>query len=319
MRQIDPFQLESLVPATMDLEQRILLAERCRDSDVIPKVPNAGCVMTRNDGVRVQVMHNGLAMLADGYYGNWMTRLIEKCRGHHEPQEELVFHEVVKHLSECATMLELGGFWAYYSLWFLRNQPSRKAIVLEPDPAHRAVGEVNARLNNLRPCFVSGFIGSGPADQESFVTEESGKLLLPRFSVAQLLVDQGIERLDLLHCDTQGAEVDVLTSCVELFERRLISWAFVSTHAHQISGDPLTHQRCLALLQNAGAKIVAEHDVYESFSGDGLIVAHFGQLSSDWFLPQLSRNRYSESYFRNPLYDLAELRKSATSELPTRE
>src|SRR6185312_12386817 len=51
--------------------------------------------------------------------------------------------------------------------------------------------------------------------------------------------------------------------------------------------------------------ILAEHDVHESYSGDGLIVAKFGAVPSDWRCPRLTYNRYSESLFRNPLYDLA--------------
>jgi hypothetical protein len=116
---------------------------------------------------------------------------------------------------------------------------------------------------------------------------------------------RGIDILDLLHCDAQGVEVDVLESCEDLFRCGRIRWVFVSTHAHQISGDPLTHQRCLTMLRNVGAVIEVEHDVHESFSGDGLIVARFVPAPAGWIGVKISRNRYSESLFRNPLYDLA--------------
>lgn len=85
-------------------------------------------------------------------------------------------------------------------------------------------------------------------------------------------------------------------------------WFIISTHAESISGDPLTHQRCLAVLREIGATILVEHDVHESFSGDGLIVAKLGPVPSDWSPPSISYNRYSEALFRNPLYDLAECR-----------
>jgi FkbM family methyltransferase len=115
----------------------------------------------------------------------------------------------------------------------------------------------------------------------------------------------GIEHLDMLHCDAQGIETNILESCSALFRAGRVSWVFISTHSHHISGDPLTHQRCLSLLLNAGATIVTEHDVQESFSGDGLIVAKFGALPEGWAPPALSYNRYSDSLFRNPLFDLA--------------
>jgi hypothetical protein len=47
-----------------------------------------------------------------------MTGIIERLRGHHEPLEEVICHEVLRHLPPKATMLELGGFRSYYSLWF---------------------------------------------------------------------------------------------------------------------------------------------------------------------------------------------------------
>lgn len=139
------------------------MTARCRDADAIPKVADAGPLYTDIDGTRVQIMHNGLKVLADGCYGSWMTELIRLCRGHHEPPEERVFHEVVSRLSSSATMVELGGFWAYYSLWFLQLHPLRQALVLEPDPAHLAVGRKNALLNKLDPKFVAGFVGEKTA------------------------------------------------------------------------------------------------------------------------------------------------------------
>src|SRR5205085_8185083 len=125
-----------------------------------------------------------------------------------------------------------------------------------------------------------------PRALQPFSTESSGIVELPCVSVSSLVATYGVEHLDILHCDAQGIETEVLESCSELFNAGRVSWVFVSTHSHHISGDPLTHQRCLSLLLNAGAMIVAEHDVQESFSGDGLIVAKFGALPEGWAPPQ---------------------------------
>ena len=281
------------------------MAARCRDADRVPKVRRAGHVIPGPDGTPVQVMHNGVLVRAGGYHGAWMQELIARCRGHHEPQEERMFHAVLRFLPPDAAMIELGGFWSYYTIWFLKGHDSRRAVVLEPDPAHLRLGEENARLNGVRPVFVPGFAAAVPSPPAPRATEDSGCLDVPDRSVPDLVNAHGITHLDLLHCDVQGAELDVLGGCAELFRAGRVGWVFASTHHHSISGDPLTHQRCLLLLQRAGATIVAEHDVAESFSGDGLIVARFGPLPRRWRTPALSRNRTSESLFRNPLYDLA--------------
>lgn len=293
-----------------NVETRVAVGASCRDADPIPKVSDAGAVYEDATGRRIQVMHNGLRVVCDGYYGSWMTNLIQQCRGHHEPQEERVFHEVVKRLPSQARMIELGGFWAYYSLWFLNDSPHRQAIVLEPDPKHMAVGQANAALNGLTPKFLAGFAGPELAANVPFQSEASGTLRLDCYSVSHLMEAEGWDYLDLLHCDIQGQEVAVLESCQPLFSMGKIGWIFVSTHAHQISGDPLTHQKCIEILQQSGARIVAEHDVHESFTGDGLIVACFGALPNDWETLEISHNRHSTSLFRPLAYDLDETRSA---------
>jgi FkbM family methyltransferase len=252
-------------------------------------------------------MHNGVRVVAGGYYGHWMTGIIERLRGHHEPQEEVVFHEVLKHVPPNATMVELGGFWSYYSLWFKsQHGDKRQAFVVEPDPNHIAIGRANAALNSQEITFVQASVGPETISARAFNTESAGNIQIPQISVASLLRDYRISKLDILHCDTQGAETAIIRSCEALFGSKAIHFGIFSTHSHHISGDPLTHQRCLAMLKDFGGTILAEHDVHESFSGDGLIAAYFGREPLQWNEPPISRNRYSTSLFRNPLYDLAE-------------
>jgi hypothetical protein len=75
-------------------EKRICMTVRCRDADSIPKVAGAGQVFER-EGQRLQLMHEGTLVKADSYYGPWMTEIISRLQGHHEPQEELLFHHLL--------------------------------------------------------------------------------------------------------------------------------------------------------------------------------------------------------------------------------
>ena len=293
-------------PVATSLDERIDMATRCRDCDILPKVTGAGSVVTEADGVRVQIMHNGLRMLADGYCGAWMTELITRCQGHHEPQEERVFHEVLSRMPAEATMIELGAWWSFYTLWFLQGRPGRRAVAVEPDPARRALGEANAARNGAAPTFMAGFADGTPAEAAPFMLDNGQKISIPRLTVPQLMQMNGLETLDLLHCDAQGAEVAVLGSAAQVLREGRIRTVIVSTHHHAITGDPLTHQRCIAAIEDYGGTIFAEHDVHESFSGDGLIAARFGPDQAGWPVIPLSLNRYSSSLFRNPLYDLEE-------------
>lgn len=291
-------------PTMQDERFRVEMTLGCRDCDRIPKVANAGEVIEEN-GQRLQVMHNGIRVLADAYLGPYTTKIVSGLNGHHEPQEEIVFFQVLNALKPDATMLEIGGYWSYYSLWFLHQHPNRrKAYVIEPDPQHLNIGFTNAKLNKQEICFINACIGKQSGRVQKWRVDDGSYVRIPKISLPDFFQQQNLETLDILHCDAQGCEVEVIRSCKELLTTGRIQFCFFSTHSHLISSDPLTHQRCVALLQDYGGKILAEHDVHESFSGDGLVVAYFGVDTLDWQPLSLSLNRYSNSLFRNPLYDL---------------
>jgi FkbM family methyltransferase len=300
----DVRELENTVDAFRNVDFRVTMTASCRDCDAIPKIENAGRVVSEDNEI-VQIMHNGIRVLADGYYGPWMTEIIRRLRGHHEPQEELVFYHVLQLIRGQATMVEVGGFWCYYSMWFLQGDRSqRRAFVIEPDPNHLAVARRNAELNGLTIELTQAAAGRESREAVAFATETAGPQTIKQISVPTFLTTNQLSEIDILHCDAQGVEFDVLQSCERLFKEHAIRFAFISTHDKSFSGDPLTHQRCLAFLRLVGARILAEHDVHESYSGDGLIVAYSGKEEIAWPELRLSYNRYSSSLSRNPLIDL---------------
>lgn len=301
-------------PPALDDAARVRGTASCRDADDIPKVADAGSVVVEG-GERLQVMHNGLRVLADGYYGAWMTGLIQELRGHHEPQEERLFHAALGVVAADAVMVEVGAFWAYYTLWFLKDAPGRRALGIEPDPVNLEVGRGNARLNGLAPELLHGVLVDRADRPVAHMGETSGPLAdVPAFDAAALVRRAG-GRVDLMLCDAQGAEVDLLAGLGPVIRDEALGLLFLSTHGHVITGDPLTHQTCLRTVQDLGGTILAEHDVHESFSGDGLIVASFRGVPDGWNAPEPSRNRYSTALFRNPLFDLALERAAAAAML----
>ena len=107
----------------------------------------------------MQVMHCGVVVVRDCYYGPWMTEVIRRLKGHHEPQEEVVFHELLKRVGGdqvTPTILELGSYWAYYTLWFRHVFRDGKCILVEPDPLHRRVGDRNLSLNEVDGVVIEG-------------------------------------------------------------------------------------------------------------------------------------------------------------------
>jgi hypothetical protein len=83
-----------------------------------------------------------------------------------------------------------------------------------------------------------------------------------------------------------------------------VRFVLVSTHHQLFSGDPLTHQRCLALVEDLGGHVVAEHSVSESCSGDGLVAASFDERDRDLRIP-VTHVRARDSLFGEPEFALA--------------
>jgi FkbM family methyltransferase len=290
------------LPLTDVEKQRIRMTVGCHDCDSIPKVADAGEV---HDGPlgRYQVMHNGVKIVEHCYTGPWSTELIRRLRGHHEPQEELVFHELMKRAAPGTTMIELGCYWSYYSLWFDHVVRDARLLLLEPFTEHLDVGRRNLELNGVEGTFVQALIGERSDDSTFIVGDDRVVRPMPTLSVDDLAARNDVARVELLLVDVQGAELDALKGASELIARGGLRFVCVSTHHHVIANDPLMHQRCIRHLEERGAHIIAQHNVIESFSGDGLIVASFDPADRDLSVA-VSKNWPTNSMWRELEYDL---------------
>ncbi len=305
MESVTDQDIEAL-PVRPEEKRRIRMTVSCRDCASIPKVPGAGQIFSESGG-SVQLMHNGLKVVEGGYYGRWMAEIIRILRGHHEPQEEKAFHELLQYLPHNAVMIELGSFWAYYSLWFNQEIVNARNYMIEPDPNNLEIGRKNFALNGRSGFFMNASIGKASKEAIPFLCESDGmERQLPLVSIDDFILKEGIGYVDLILSDIQGFELDMLEGCVKCMEQNKLRFLMISTHHHSISNDPLTHQKCLNFLLEHGASILVEHNVAESYSGDGLIVASL--RPEDRLLPKIevSRNRSVTSLFRELEYDVAE-------------
>ncbi len=268
-------------------QSRIRLTTSCHDTDNIPKVPNAGQVEEKN-GLKYQVMHNGVKVIYGGYHGTWMAEIIDRLRGHHEPQEEKVFHEVLKYVPEGGTMIELGSYWAYYSAWFVNSIRCANTYMIEPNRDKLIVGLNNFALNGMSGTFINAFVGKFYSKRESFIDWDGKQIYLPQVSIDNFVQTQNIPHIDILHSDIQGAELDMLYGCEKSFEESRINFLFISTH-----GD--NHFPCYNLIEKYGFTIIASHTPDESFSVDGLIVAHSPAITGILHI-HISKNK--KSYFQ---------------------
>lgn len=248
--------------------QRIADALACPDNARIPRCEDAG---KRVDGE--VIMHNGLR-IAYGTYGTYdadhTMRLLERNGGVHEPQEEIVFQQVLPALPRGAIMVELGAFWGFYSLWFSKEVPDARCFLVEPVWANLNAGRLNFALNGSSATFIHGFAGAKYRKQP---------FQAPVLSVDWLMQERGLERIHVLHSDIQGFERQMLDGAVKAVEQDRIDWIFISTHSNEL------HRECSAWLEERGWKIVADANLDDSYSVDGLIAAHRPGLSAPAIAP----------------------------------
>ncbi|MCE5187550.1 MAG: glycosyltransferase [Planctomycetaceae bacterium] len=247
-----------------DIRKRVSLTVSCNDCNDIPKVPNAGKIVDADPAY--QIMHNGVKVVYGGYHGDWMAEIIRILRGHHEPQEEKVFHDVLKTMPDHAVMIELGSFWSYYSMWFNRKVADAVNYMVEPISAKMKIGIENFKLNKMQGHFLNAFVGANSLSDASFVDWDGKTYHLPQISIDQFIKDNRIPFVHLLHSDIQGAEYDMLHGCVDSIAAGKIGYIFISTHGS-------CHEKCLLFLRAHNFHIISAHTIAESFSADGLIVA----------------------------------------------
>lgn len=278
-------------------KERTAMTVSCKDCENLPKVFGAGSVISIGDQ-QVQLMHDGTRVIAGGYYGDWMQEVIGKLQGHHEPQEELLFHTLLKHAHPGSLMVEFGCYWAYYSNWYLGAVPQSTAICIEPDENRLQVGQQNFQINQREAAIHVAAAGGQYQSECPFVRESDGaSVTIPVWDFAKLLEQVGTDCIEFLHMDTQGAELPFLQSIARTPYQNRIRFLVISTHHQSISGSATTHRDCLAELINLGAFILCEHSVDESFSGDGLIVASFLAEDACIAMPNISRNQPENSLF----------------------
>lgn len=242
------------------------MASEPNDCDIVPKVANAGEVTYWN-GAPVQIMHNGVRVYAGGYHGQNMIEIIRRMKGHHEPQEEYVFHEILKHVPDEGAMLEVGCFWAYYSLWSSHGKPGRRNFLIEPVQWKRLIGQINFILNEKEITIDPLYIADPAMSLEESTAAGPATLKGARpVSIDAYIQEKGIVHLDVLHADIQGAEKAMLEGAKQTLSQGLIDYIFISTH-----GD--RHEECIRILQHHGYTLLATHTPQESRSADGLIVA----------------------------------------------
>jgi len=237
---------------------------------LIRRVPDAGIV---RDGL--VCLHNGIKVpfSGAGAYYDGFSQILALNWGVHEPLEEFVFQQVIKTLQSAPTMLELGAYWGHYSMWLKVQRPSARVYLVEPEAENIEAGKANFLRNGFEGDFTQAFVGNGHLQVDRFLEERK------------------IDRLDILHSDIQGYEMEMLSCCKDLLANKRIKYAFISTHSQEL------HRDTIAILESFDYRVEAAADFeHETTSYDGFVFASAPSETPVFrnFRP-LSRNEIVES------------------------
>lgn len=220
---------------------------------LIQRVPNAGIIENNN-----VLLHNGIKVPLSGpysYYENF-SQILVLNRGVHEPLEEFIFQQLLKKLHEKPLMLELGAYWGHYSMWLKKTLPNSIVHMIEPEQQNLNAGKYNFEINKLDGKFTNAFVGKG------------------HFCVDKYLIEAEIRTLDILHCDIQGYELEMLHDCSNALIENKINYIFISTHSQSI------HNEILKKIASFNYRIEVSSDFEnETTSFDGLVFASSKNVS----------------------------------------
>ena len=216
---------------------------------LIDRVPQAGYL---DEHLNV-ILHNGNKVPSKGkysYYGNFSDLLIFN-RGVHEPIEEYCFQEVLKKInSENPCMIELGAYWGHYSMWFKKEFPDSRAILVESESANLDCGQFNFDLNGYQGEFINQAVCKN------------------QFEVDKFLLKEDIHKLEILHSDIQGHEVEMLKHTSKSLNKKIINYLFISTHSEAI------HSEASEIIESHNYRIeVSSSFETHTTSFDGFILA----------------------------------------------
>lgn len=193
-----------------------------------------------------------------------------------------MFSEILNHVdNDNPVMIEIGCYWAIWSLLFKQKYRNGKNILIDLGKRQLAIGEENFRLNDYDFLSYHGgfFLNESMTFHNrkydiEYSDDENVELikLLPKINMGgyvgreldfnEIITNEAITRIDLLHMDIQGSELQLINNINVNTIHNLV----IATHSATI------HESITNILINKDFDIITNHD-YGSIGGDGFLHA----------------------------------------------
>ena len=188
--------------------------------------------------------------------------LCEKCQEKSEMVLIDIFEKVCLALKEenkdTYNMIELGSNQAFYSLSFKHILGKEKTfnIMIEPSPIAMKRGKDHFALNNCEGIFIPKLVG-----KKAYRIDGEFESTL----ISEVIEDHKLETIDILHCDIDLAEYDMLIDNENIFENKNVKYIFLCTHTIEL------HNTCKNFLIQKGYSCILE-DTSFLVGGDSVLV-----------------------------------------------
>lgn len=168
----------------------------------------------------------------------------------------------LKHKPEPHVMIELGSNQAYYACLFnaMLREYQTKTILLEPYDEFMLRSKRHFEINGFEAIFDNRSIG------DTWESWKKHKFTNGEVTVDQLLKENGLDYVSILHSDIDGSEAKMLAGAVNSLKHKKIHWIFLLTHGYEM------HYDCMYELRVHDYEIIVNYDKGQ-VGTDGLIIA----------------------------------------------
>lgn len=194
--------------------------------------------------------------------------------------KEQVYRDLLSHVKECRTVIDLGANIGLASLYFTAHYPHCKLLAVEPHPGTYQMLRMNlkdliseARCQTLnaavwgKEIMLVGESSDEPEHYSVFAMHEatsasSDELQTIGLSMPGIIAESGFDTIDILKVDIEGAEVELFKGDVSWLSRvRSIAIEFHANSREASEFDGLMQQHGFRVIDSGSHTVLALRDL----------------------------------------------------------
>jgi FkbM family methyltransferase len=144
-------------------------------------------------------------------------------------------------MPDARTVVDLGANIGLSCRWLQARYPQARMVCVEPDPGNLELLRVNAAGSMIVGACIGGHertVTLSDVDGEwGYRMVDSADGVVPVITMSQLLEVAGIDQVDVLKCDVEGAEAELFENCRSWIQR--VRSMNVECHRDMIDADGL--------------------------------------------------------------------------------